>query len=55
MSTSSLRRELLWFVFAIGAAVLALGVWDAWQRRAEMVDDRKTELRHVLEDRKSVV
>ncbi|MFD4839721.1 methyl-accepting chemotaxis protein [Achromobacter sp. NPDC058515] len=49
MSKSSLRRELLWFVFAIGAAVLALGAWDAWQRRAEMVADRKTELLHVLD------
>lgn len=49
MKNSSLRRELLWFVFAIGAAVLALGAWDAWQRRGEMVEDRKTELRHVLD------
>lgn len=49
VKNSSLRRELLWFVFAIGAAVLALGGWDAWQRRAEMLEDRKTELRHVLD------
>lgn len=49
MKNSSLRRELLWFVFAIGAAVLVLGAWDAWQRRTEMVAERKTELRHVLD------
>lgn len=49
MKNSSLRRELLWFVFAIGAVVLMLGAWDAWQRRAEMVAERKTELRHVLD------
>lgn len=49
MKNSSLRRELLWFVFAIGAVVLVLGAWDAWQRRAEMVAERKTELRHVLD------
>jgi len=55
MSNSSLRRELLWFVFAIGAAVLALGVWDAWQRRAEMMDDRKVELRHVLDMAEGIV
>ncbi|WBX89404.1 methyl-accepting chemotaxis protein [Achromobacter mucicolens] len=55
MSHSSLRRELLWFVFAIGAAVLALGVWDAWQRRAEMMEDRKTELRHVIDMAAGVV
>nr|WP_211187041.1 methyl-accepting chemotaxis protein [Achromobacter sp. Bel] len=40
---------MLWFVFAIGAAVLVLGAWDAWQRRTEMVAERKTELRHVLD------
>ena len=55
MKNSSLRRELLWFVFAIGAAVLALGVWDAWERRAEMVAQRKTELRHVLDLASSIV
>jgi len=49
VKNSSLRRELLWFVFAIGAAVLVLGAWDAWQRRTEMVAERKTELRHVLD------
>ena len=55
MKNSSLRRELLWFVFAIGAAVLALGVWDAWEQRAEMVAQRKTELRHVLDLASSIV
>ncbi|MNQ63523.1 Methyl-accepting chemotaxis protein III [compost metagenome] len=55
MSNSSLRRELLWFVFAIATAVLALGVWDAWQRRAEMVAERKTELRHVLDLAESIL
>ena len=55
MKNSSLRRELLWFVFAIGAAVLALGVWDAWERQAEMVAQRKTELRHVLDLASSIV
>ncbi|MCV6801587.1 cache domain-containing protein, partial [Achromobacter ruhlandii] len=49
MKNSSLRRELLWFVLAIGVAVLALGGWDAWERRTEMLDGRKTELRHVLD------
>ncbi|MDQ6214272.1 cache domain-containing protein, partial [Achromobacter insolitus] len=49
MKNSSLRRELLWFVFAVGAAVLALGAWGTWERRAEMVAERKTELRHVLD------
>jgi hypothetical protein len=49
MKNSSLRRELLWFVFAVGAVVLALGAWDAWERRAEMVAERRTELRHVLD------
>ncbi|PKD78669.1 chemotaxis protein, partial [Escherichia coli] len=49
MKNSSLRRELLWFVLAIGVAVLALGGWDAWERRAEMLAERKTELRNVLD------
>lgn len=49
MKNSSLRRELLWFVFATGFAVLALGGWEAWERRAEMLAERKTELRHVLD------
>ncbi len=55
MKNSSLRRELLWFVFAVGAVVLALGGWDAWERRAEMVAERKTELRHVLDLASSIV
>ena len=49
MKKSSLRRERLWFVLAIGVAVLALGGWDAWERRAEMLAERKTELRNVLD------
>ncbi len=55
MNNSSLRKELLWFVFIIGAAVLALGAWDAWERRAEMLAERKTELRHVLDLAASIV
>lgn len=55
MKNSSLRRELLWFVLAIGVAVLALGGWDAWERRAEMLAERKTELRHVLDLAASIV
>lgn len=48
MKNSSLRTELLWFVLAIGVMVSVLGVWDAWERRSEMVAQRKTELQHVL-------
>ena len=51
MKNSSLRRELLWFVFAIGAPPPGLGLGAAGRDGAQ----RKTELRHVLDLASSIV